>query len=283
MAISTVATAKTGALMPMWHQKAGVGISTSAPGHLHTYAYAAGQPGTQAVPSSGAAGAALTAPFTGSFPHTNPASGESKVLDVNLVGSQSVGSMYLIDRLWQNSGLSATLTTAQTVNSAAWPARDINGSTNGEGVYIAVEISTALGAAAPTFSMSYTNSAGTSGRTANNIIALVNGMQAGYIIFMGLQAGDTGVRSVQTFTLSASALSGAYSLVAFRPLAHVPNQAVASTGTVSRPVFRTNTVEDVVTLGGLKIPNSAVLQLLGMNNNTGMSYNISGSLVVAQG
>jgi hypothetical protein len=126
--------------------------------------------------------------------------------------------MVIADRLWHNSGLVMNSTTAQTINSVAWPARDINQSTNGEGVYIGFEITTNAGAGTPTFSMSYTNSAGVSGRTSNNIIAVVASSNAGFMYVMGLQAGDTGVRSIQSFTLSASMTSGVAHLVAFRPL-----------------------------------------------------------------
>jgi hypothetical protein len=125
----------------------------------------------------------------------------------------------LADLLWSNSGITITSTSSQTVNSVAWPARDINGSTDGEGVYVALELRTTSGAGAPSFSMSYTNSAGTSGRTGTGVMGAAGttaGAGAWYVI--GLQAGDTGVRSIQSITLSATWTSGSAGLVAFRPL-----------------------------------------------------------------
>ena len=61
------------------------------------------------------------------------------------MSSATAGAIVLVDRIWHNSGLSATITTSQTVNSNAWPARDDNESTNGEGVLVGMEVHAATG------------------------------------------------------------------------------------------------------------------------------------------
>lgn len=192
-----------------------VGAATVA-GRFYSPFYVAGRPGAAAAPAPGVAGAALTT-YAGQIPFTNPGSGNSYLAGFS--GTCNVaGTMLLCDRLWHNSGLSATLTTSQTVTSAAWPARDRNGSTNGEGIKIGFEVSTVMGAGTPTFTLGYTNSAGTSGRSIVTAAQSAT-MAVGSFIPIELAAGDIGVRSVQTFQLSATMTSGAYHLVGYRVLA----------------------------------------------------------------
>lgn len=156
--------------------------------------------------------------MAGQLPFSNPVSGNSYLARLQAMATVP-GLLMLVDRLWHNGGFTITSNTAQTVNSAAFPARDNNGSTNGEGVFLGVEISAAAGAAAPTITASYTNSAGTSGRTGTNINPTANSPAAGSVFLIGQQAGDLGVRSVQSITLSASWVSGTMNLFAYRILA----------------------------------------------------------------
>jgi hypothetical protein len=91
---------------------------------------------------------------------------------------------------------------------------------------LAVEVSAATGAGTPTITIGYTNSAGTASRTATNIIATVASSAIGATYFIGLQAGDVGVRSVQSLTLSATWTSGTINLVAYRVLGSINTQAL---------------------------------------------------------
>lgn len=186
-------------------------------------------PGAGAACSAGVAGESCTASMQGAL--GIPLLGSGKVarisrLSVSPTGAIAVGaSCLLIDRLWQNSGLVSSTTTAQTVNSATWPARDGNGSTNGDRVQIALE---SLGSqslsANSTATISYTNQAGTSGRTGTISQNVSNSVGAnGHFYPFRLEGTDTGVRSVQSITLNASLGAGkAIQLVAFRPLAMFP-------------------------------------------------------------
>lgn len=97
---------------------------------------------------------------------------------------------------------------------------------------------TALGAATPTITLNYTNQAGTAGRTtpavlptcktaAANGLVLYSGTGAGkYNPFIPLAAGDTGIRSIQSLTLSASYVSGEFSVALCRPLISMPISAL---------------------------------------------------------
>ena len=166
-------------------------------------------------------GVALTYPNVGALPFNYPGSGNCYLARLDAANTFLPGSLYsasllLCDRLWHNGGISATSTSAQAITSPTWPARDENGSTNGVGVLLALECSALMGAGTPTITVSYTNSAGVSGQTATNIRAVIGAEPANVTFLLGLQAGDIGVQSVQSITLSSSWTSGTINLVAFR-------------------------------------------------------------------
>ena len=161
---------------------------------------------------------------SGGVPYLSAASGKQGYLGALQWTANSTGYQHVIaDRLWHNGGFSATSTSAQTVNSAAFAARDANGSTNGLGVMIGVEVSAVMGASSPsTISVSYTNSSGTSGRTASlEDTQGLTSAPAGGFFRLKLQAGDQGVRSVQSLTLGATWTSGTFNMVAYRILTPV--------------------------------------------------------------
>jgi hypothetical protein len=148
----------------------------------------------------------------------------------------------LCDRLMQvggNSGgtaISVTTTTAQTINTGTLPARDADGLTDGDMVQWGLEVITATGAGAATPAIGYTNSGGTTTRTASLVDTYVASSAIGAFYRFGVQAGDVGIRSVQSLTLSVSMTSGTIALVAYRVLAcmelpggYIPNAIDALT------------------------------------------------------
>ena len=109
--------------------------------------------------------------------------------------------------------------------------------TNGSGVQAMFINSNAtpLGAATPNLSLpSYTNAAATAARAtptvlpigktaASNSLVLYSGTGAGkYGPSMPLQAGDGGIRSIESIQNSTSYVSGEYSVVLFRPIVTMP-------------------------------------------------------------
>lgn len=244
MAITTIDLALAGMKPPEYFAKAVTG--TLVAGRPINLNYLAGIPGAMAAPSSpGIAGTALTS-YAGQIPFP-AASGNTHLARFSGVSSAQGGILMLCDRLWHNNAISVTTTTAQTVNSAAWPARDKNGSTNGVGVYIGLEISAATGAGAATPTISYTDESNNAGATGSMQVAYAASSPTGTFYPFTLAAGDTGVRSIQSVTLGVSMTSGSVSLVAYRPLAMIelsaaglPNAIDALTS--GMPILYDNTV-----------------------------------------
>lgn len=138
--------------------------------------------------------------------------------------------LMLVDLLGFYPVTSVTTTGAQTLNNTVTLPRY----TDGAGVQAFITPSTVMGAATPNISIGYTNSASTAGRatpatlpignTAAAVTSIVySGTGAGkFGPFMPLQAGDAGIKSVQTVTISASYVSGVLNLVLCKPLLTMP-------------------------------------------------------------
>jgi hypothetical protein len=174
-------------------------------------------------------------PVVGQLPFIAAPGGKLSYL-TRLVGSMPTGGQLLLcDRLWSNNGMSMTSTSLQAITSPAWPARDNNQSTDGDGALLGLEFTTLGSAGTPTITVGYTNSLGTAGRVATNIPPTVANSQVGTFYPIGLQAGDRGVRSVQSIQLSATWSSGAASLVAYRLIASL-DIAFAHAGNAIDPV-----------------------------------------------
>lgn len=128
------------------------------------------------------------------------------------------GSYTLCDRLSHQGNLNATATTAQTTNlpTAALPRY-----TDGVGVMMALEIYTQIGATTTSFTVSYTNSDGTSGRTSPPMtIGNTGYREANRFIQIPLASGDKGVRSVESITLAGTTgTAGAMGITLYKPLA----------------------------------------------------------------
>lgn len=248
-----------------------VATPTLVAGRPHSLFYLAGVPGAAVAPTPGVAGTALTA-LAGQIPV--PAPGGAGV-DIHLARLQAQvtipGTLILADRLWHNSGLVVTTTTAQTVNSVAFPPRCIHGTTEGHGVLIGMEVTGATGAGTPALSMSYTNQAGTAGRTAASIVPVVASGAIGAFYPMGLDVGDTGVRSVQTFQWNATMTSGSVSLVAYRELARLEITA-----------GNTGFALDALTGGFPRVYNNSVPFLIFIPQSTTASV-VGGHVIFSQG
>lgn len=209
-----------------------VGAAMEAAGVLHSHHAASGFPGAWTPGTPGLTGATLSNADGGCLPFTNAATGG--IFLTGFTGSMSVaGGIWLVDLLWYGSGLVLTTTTAQTVNSVALPARDLNGSTNGEGVAFGLLVTTATtnAGAVTNTTASYTDSDGNAGATAT-IASFPATAVAGTVVPFQLAAGDKGVRSIQSVTLGTSyAPSGSpvVLIVAFRRIAYIP-VPVANTG-----------------------------------------------------
>lgn len=267
MAITTLDGALAGMKPPSFFSKAVSG--TLVAGRPFSPFYLAGVPGAAAAPSPGLGGASLTS-YAGQIA-IPAASGNTHLARFSGVSSAQAGLLLLCDRIWHNSGFTITSTGAQTINSTAWGARDSNGSTDGVGVILGVEISGATGAGTPTITVSYTNSANTASRSATNSVATVANSPVGTFYPIGLQAGDVGVRSVQTLTLSATWTSGTMHLVAYRVLA-----------TLELPAAGVPNAVDALTSGMPRLYDTSVPFLIFIPQTT-TTTQLSGSVVYTQG
>lgn len=229
MTISTLDAVVAGFQPGRSFAKALTGTLTA--GRPHSLWYLGGFPGAGAAAANTAGGVNLSsssAQVAGQLQHNDPGGGLKSYL-ARFVGQATIaGSLLLCDRLQQicgnsaGSALSVTSTSSQTVTGGALPARDDAGSSNGAGVLCALEIAAAMGTpGAPTITLGYTNSAGTSSRTAANIDAVTASSPQGAFYRLGLQAGDLGVKTVDTYQASATLTSGTISLVLYRVLAQL--------------------------------------------------------------
>ena len=122
-----------------------------------------------------------------------------------------------------------TVTTAQTLNNTVTLPRY----TDGAGVRAYVVAVGTMGAGTPNISISYTNQAGTAGRTMPVTVSAVTTAVQSHIVhsdpsagkyfpYLPLASGDTGIRSIQSVTLSATMTSGSLAIVLCKPLASIP-------------------------------------------------------------
>lgn len=229
-----------------------VGTAKDAAGYWYSYQKDAGFPGASVPGAPGLSGWTTDcstatnaadpagAAQLGAHLLQDPATGSLYLTEVRIAGS-AAETVHLVDVLWYNTGIAVTTTTAQTITfpGGGLPARDINGSANGDGVVLALLTTTAntnAGVITGT-TASYTDSDGNAGNTAT-FSGLV-GWQAPATPVIGtwmpfqLAAGDRGVRSVASVTLTTSYGAGALSLVLFRPLATVSNTVANAGGVIA--------------------------------------------------
>ena len=268
MAITTVDGIVAGLQVPQPFFK--VGATMEATGVMHSLFYTTGVPGAATAPSPGINGAALTT-YAGQIPYTNPSSGNGYLAGVNVCGTL-VGTLLVCDRLWHNSGVAVTTTTAQAITTPTWPARDKAGSTNGDGIMVGIEVSTATtnAGAVTNTTMSYTDQGGTAGNTAT-ITSFPATAVAGTFVPFQLAAGDTGVRAIASVTLGTSYGGGAIHLVAYRVLATIP-VSVANSGLMA----------DYASVGFPRLHNDTVPFLLWRPSAT-TAVTIQGEVLYAHG
>jgi hypothetical protein len=268
MAITTLDGVIAGMQPPRFITKALSG--TLVAGRPFSFWASAGSPGAGSFDTT-LNGVTLTAPQAGQIPWSDPVSGNAYLARLSAAMSAQPGLLLLCDRLWHNGGFNITLNTAQNITSPTWPARSLDGTTNGDGVLLGVEVSAGTGAGTPTLTASYTNQAGTASRSATNSVATVASSAAGSFYPLGLQAGDTGVRSVQSLTLSATWTSGTINMVAYRVLAALEMPATGVANAI-----------DAVTGGFPRLYNGSVPFLLFVPSTT-TTTGVAGSLNFAHG
>lgn len=159
----------------------------------------------------------------GGIQHQNGGSGQLWVLGGNTTMGSTGGTVedwqglaVVVDRLSHQGGLSGNVIGAQTTNL---PTAALTRYTSGEGVMLGLSIYTIVGSGGVDATAVYTNSAGTGSRVTSVVEFGNQNRQGGRMVLLPLQAGDTGVRSVQSVSLSgATGLAGNFGVVLFKPL-----------------------------------------------------------------
>lgn len=231
----------------------------------------AGVPGAMLTPDAASSGGtSYTGSAAGGLPFTAPAVGDTTYL-LSFTASASVpGTLYLTDRLWACRGLSTTAGATTTVTGMS----NITRYSSGIGAEIWYWCITAPSSGGSgTMTVSYTNSAGVSGRTCT--ITLGAGSPpptAGQCYVGSLQAGDTGVQSIQSVTnTSTSFVGGSHGLFVAKRLLTAP--IVTSVPGASLDGLRT---------GLQQIDTNACLNMLLLCSSTSTGY-WSGNLHLVQG
>ena len=252
-----------------------VGTTMEAIGVRHSLFYASGNPGAAAAPSPGINGAALTT-YAGQIPFTNPVTGNT-YLGRFSAASSVAGRLFLMDRLWHNSGIAVTTTTLQAITTPTWPARDKAASTNGDGVQCAIEVSTATtnAGAVTNTTLNYTDQSGNTGNVAT-ISSFPATAVAGTFVPFQLAAGDTGIRAITNasgggITLGTSYGAGAIHLVCYREIAALP-----------LPIANTGAVCDAITCGFPRLFDNTVPFLVWLPTAT-TATTVTGEVVYTQG
>lgn len=181
------------------------------------------------IPVAGADPTSLTATIqsattTGAMAFATSTNGKTKHVinaGVTSVTAGSTGSLVVLDRLLAYGNINANINTAQNFTNT----QPLTRYTSGTGTVMFLEVTTALGATASNVTVTYTNSNGVAGRTTGAqtmVVSSVANRIPNTFLYLPLQAGDNGVRSVQTIQFSAAMLAGVANLVIAKPLFTMP-------------------------------------------------------------
>lgn len=160
----------------------------------------------------------------GALGQQNPGISESLGIIAARFSALNPGQYIIADRLSHTAGvagsggLSATVTTPQGAPNL--PTAALTRYTSGVGVWAAITIYTQIGTTATTVSVSYTNQNGDPGRISPLVLFGATGFrETNRLIVLPFQDGDTGVRSVETVTVTATTgTAGLFGITLFRPL-----------------------------------------------------------------
>jgi hypothetical protein len=162
----------------------------------------------------------------------------------------------------------------------------------GEGVKV-IGVAQAACATAGTFTFSYTNQAGVSGRTSmvtqtktcagGGVLLPYRDLTASSFPFIGLQAGDSGVRSIESVTFSGAG-GGLICLVLVKPITTILSGEEcrrSTTGTIESWGAGSQT-ESIVHQMPAKIADGAVLNFIGQGNGGSLASSVLSGVLETQ-
>lgn len=151
-----------------------------------------------------------------------PGSSASYLAGIGCLAAQQLNWIVFADLLVACGSILATTASSQTVTSATLTRY----ASNAANVMMALHVTTALGTGTPTATITYTNSAGSTGKTTSAVMtasAIIHRMMPGTIgLPFPLASGDFGVKAVASLQLSGTMTAGAFALNIYKPLTYVP-------------------------------------------------------------
>ena len=234
---------------------------------------ATGTPGQAAIPSTAAV---IDNTITGAFAFTAPGGGAKSYLARSFfVCGNSGTDIQIHDRLAHMGGLSGTATGAQTVGV------DVSGSGSNMAVrrgasdYSNVqwwlEIYTDIGTTGVTATITYTNAAGTAGRTTTITIGGASPANRAGRFFPIIGSGGEFIQSIQTIQHATTGTAGSYGITATKIIT-----------TASCPLLNYGVVYDWAQLGFPVVADSACLFLVVLAGTTS-SGTVVGTAKLIQG
>ena len=174
---------------------------------------------------SGTPGAGGTAYTNGdgslNFPNQSPATKHilsASTTTFNTISSTLNNTLTIYDRLVSVGGISLGSVATTNINNVALPRY-----TSGLDVEAWIEVSAAVSSGTATVELlSYTNELGVSGRVGSALALPQGAAPVGLMMPLGLQSGDQGIRTVETFRVTSASSGGTVNLVLLRRLAMVP-------------------------------------------------------------
>jgi hypothetical protein len=197
--------------------------ATGVAGRYYDTWLGAGSTGTGVY--SGAAGSwnQMTSASAGALPlnaAVNPDTRHLTAIGAMTTAATAIGGLWLCDYLaYQPSCVITGAPTALTTGALPRYA-------TGDGVQVMVVTQTAAGAATPSLTLTYTDQGGTAGNVATAVTSIANSAPVAQLWgvqgpFLPLATGDTGVRSVASYSL-ATGTTGTVAFVYVKPLAFIP-------------------------------------------------------------
>lgn len=253
-----------------WNKSA---AATEAAGTFFDMCQTPGIPGAMATPDAASSGGtSYTGSAAGGLPFTAPTGGDTTyLLAFNATCGSTPSNIYMIDRLWACRGLSIALGATTAVTGMTNISR-YNGGVGAEIWYWCITNSTF---AAGTMTVTYTNSDGVSGRTCTIPIApnATSPLSNGQCYVGSLQAGDTGVRSVQSVTNTSCSFGAGGSHGLF-----VAKRLVTGPMTINSPGIAI----DGLRTGLQQIDTDACLNFIMLCSTNASGY-WAGNLILVQG
>jgi hypothetical protein len=208
----------------------------------------------------------------------NTSTGRMSILGAQISVSATPPGGYvamIVDILNMSGGMSGIVTGTQTTNI---PTASLTRYTDGEGVHAAIIVHATVGTTSTTVTATYTNQSAVGSRVTSSVqIGGAAFREAGTLFRLPLQAGDTGIRSVESINIvGTTGTAGNIGIVLYKPLA-----------LVFMNDLETNQTTECVSTGRMvgqfnETLNNACLSVFGMNSSGVSNASMNGCVFLAE-